>query len=435
MPGTYDPITQGHLLVAQAGLAEGDLVVLLPTAETFHKNPMPFDIRLHLVDRVTADQARLAVPSQGAWKELAKSSNSFSTRFYQHIREVNPQAKISLLIGNDVAQKTFSYVIMAVNPDEVLVTFRSDDPDSKDRSSPFLKFKNVKFLKQVGHGYSSTKVRTLLSSHTDLYFAEPEARLLDPNFQAVAGMVSPALAHEILDQGLYINKTANNSVAPLQLVHRWFKPKLTNLFMKMGIYERFKAAMVALVRYPDRKFIKINGQEYPLKKYLGSGLSADAYLMDYEGVTVAIKIPRTAAGRDSILRTIPVHLFAQQRVGITSPEIIAYDPEGAWIMSEFIEGKSLPKYIAENGGLPESIKADLRTMQNKVLQFSDKANVTLDFAPDNLIIRDGQVYLVDMGEVPSNHVINVRGPSLVERWISLYTSSPVSMNRCEAVFR
>jgi len=100
--GTFDPVHTGHLAIAAAALASGEVarVVFLPAATPPHKGGRPvrpFDERLHLLHLVCGSDPRLAVsPLEG---ELP--APSYTARTLETLVDRGEAAPIPLLMGAD----------------------------------------------------------------------------------------------------------------------------------------------------------------------------------------------------------------------------------------------------------------------------------------------------------------------------------------------
>ena len=431
MPGSFDPIMKSHLEGAVAALEHGDLVVILPVAKTFHKNTMPFPVRVHLADLATRQQSSIAVPTLGIWNRLAAEGSSISLDFYRQIKAINPNAKISLLVGQDLAEKALSYSILSIPWDKILVGLRyTSDPNSV-RLSPFLAKENVTFVKQNTLNLSSTKVRKFLATHLELYLADPTDESLSALREELYSMVPEEVADEILLKGLYIGSGGNNSITPFQRITKWIAQKITRLLIITNIYDIFKSATVSILAKKNLTHYTINGTSYALDRHLGSGLSADAYLLNYEGKKVVLKIARNNSGKISILKSISIHLWAQHRMHIKTPNIISYSENGDWLMSEFIEGPTLREHIRYNGGMSDEIRDKTLDIQKKALQMIQDSNIGLDFAVDNLIVKGSDVYMVDLGPISLSHAQEKMNSKVIDLWISQYK---VSAGKCIDLF-
>ncbi len=415
MPGTYDPFSLGHLETAELTLraVNADLVIILPTGSPLVKRPLPFETRVQMLETVLERHPSLAYPTGLVWRKLAKSFNPFNS-FAARIRELNPRAEIDLVVGQDVAEDNLSFVLRFTHPDQTFVVPR--DSEKSYQLPKNLVYRNVHLLPDGPSGISSSKARSFLHENLDLYFADRSSPEFKAKFAELSKLLDPATIDLILNRGLYLDTQVDNHMTPMSGVKNWASRKAVTILKSLHLFEEVKSIAVKRVRNNTLDEIVIGDKHFEVQKYLGSGLGADVYLINVNGIDVAIKIARDDKGREVNKRTINVQKWAQTKFQIRSPELLAFDPEGNWIMSEFIKGQSLPASIVENGGLDSRTRDSILDLHARALEMSKLSLINLDIAPDNIIIRDGEAYLVDLGPIPVGSKMDQDGRVMLELW-------------------
>lgn len=419
-PGTFDPVTYGHLKTGESTLRQtgADLLIFIPGFAPSHKDPLPFAQRTNLLELVLENNPQIAYAKDSQWEEIAASEGS-AAKFIQNIRELNPRCKISLLVGQDVAEKPYSPVLIHSNADEILVSPRTSSEGSV-RISPSLFRKNLKILNEVVSGYSSSSVRSLLGPHIELYLLEKEAREKLPAYQQLLELIPQSVLDEILARGLFVDQGYYSRASLWKTLKKSLVGHFKEYLFSINFYEKYKNLMVRARSRPNLKTVKINERTYDIKKYLGSGRSTDAYLINFEGVDVAIKIAKNEKGRRNIMRASRVHQWSQAKFNVSGPRLIDFDPGGAWLISDFIDGQDIAIYLKQNGTFSERVKESIIELHREVLRIESESHFVLDFAPDNIIIRDSRAYLVDFDPIPPGRKINNDGLALLNRWEMLY---------------
>lgn len=399
MPGSFDPFTKGHLAVAESAinLNFADIVIILPTSAPIHKEVLPYDLRVQLIEDTIAEMPNLYVPSSHTWRDLAKAGSSTSTEFYKALRHSNPLAELSVLVGQDVAEKIYSHVLLATRPDQILVVLREKE---EIKLSPLIDRKKIKILPKKTD-FSSTQVRTLLANYPQIYFEDSPGEEVTSARQALKTLMHPEAVNRIVSQGLYLGRSKDNKVSFFGKVYQGLAQRMTDQLLKWGLYDKFKEIAISLLAQKNSAEIKALPNRFQITRYLGSGLSNDVFVIQIEGQKYVLKVARNKKARETILGTIPVHQWAQ-RFGINTPQIQEFDAEGAWMVTEFIEGVSLKEY-AQKQALSNPLRKEFATIQGLVQQMAEESNIVLDFAPDNLIVKKDKIYLVDLGPVPGVH--------------------------------
>jgi tRNA A-37 threonylcarbamoyl transferase component Bud32 len=95
------------------------------------------------------------------------------------------------------------------------------------------------------------------------------------------------------------------------------------------------------------------------------------------------------ASNDTFTEEINAYAFLKQ-LGVSVPELIAYDLEQEIIIKQFIQGPTILELIQQGMMDPLFI--------SKMKDFADflkNKNINIDYHPSNFIIRDGFIYYLD----------------------------------------
>jgi tRNA A-37 threonylcarbamoyl transferase component Bud32 len=106
-------------------------------------------------------------------------------------------------------------------------------------------------------------------------------------------------------------------------------------------------------------------------------------------------------------------------VHLSSPHLIAFDPEGNWELSELIRGESLEKFLARGGRPSAELRASIRRIFEQAVEMKHRLSVTLDLAPDNLLIVGERVVLVDLGPISTPSTLAENFERTMTHWESL----------------
>ncbi len=445
MPGTYDPVSLGHIETAEISLkASGaDLVIILPTGSPVHKKPQPFEVRVQLIDAALNRHPNLTYPLDGEWAALSQGFNPFNA-FYKKIREINPNVQIDLVVGQDVAESSLPYLLFLIHPDETLVVPR--DHAENYHLPRNLAARNVHLMPEGPAGISSSKARSYIHHNLDLYFADRTSPEIQFKLSELSKLIAPSSIEVILGRGLYLDTLDNNHATPLSGLKNWTSRKAISMLKSIGLFENTKAMVVKLKRHKNLMTVKIGEEIFPVKKYLGSGLEADVFVIEKNGVEIAIKMARNKKGRETNKRIVNVQHWAKMKFQIDSPEILAFDPEGQWILSEYIKGPSLEAYIKTHDHLDAGVAKSVLDLHSKALAMANLSLIKLDIAPDNIVVRDGTAYLVDMGPIPVDAIMEQNGKAMLEFWEHKFApKTPLKMpwsrtsfivsNSCQLLFK
>ncbi len=196
MPGTFDPVTSGHIGLAQLpiqlGLAD---MTILTIGENPTKNPAPRVRRLAFLEKAAKNIKSVFYPEEGT--ELY---NTFRDKSFfgivKKIREINPNAQILCLAGNDVAAKLWSSTLfqISIRPSEWLIALRKGY--EAESLSLLFKVMSHEIISPDLPKISSSMVKNVLADHPE-YYANPEE-----NRSAIPG-IAPEVLEDILRTGTY----------------------------------------------------------------------------------------------------------------------------------------------------------------------------------------------------------------------------------------
>ncbi len=388
-PGTFDPFNLGHQDTAETVIERNmaDLVILLPNPTHIEKTPLPVPLRLNLIHEVHSEDARIVYP-KGDWEKFTDSAQDFMAR----VREINPNAKISVVVGQDITESkiTMLNLYRKFRPQEFVAIGRAGIA-VEEKNWP-VPVRAMAEREGAERSASSTKVREFLIQNKDLYGQEniPKERI-------ASKLVDERVARKIFRDGMYIDQIDSTKSGVVDHL----AGQLNRVGYRLGIRSYIRELLVSLMKNPDLKSYTINGKVLEVEKHLGSGLNGDAYLVKMGEEKFVLKVAKP--GEKKSLKVIrqdqPVREFLEKHTTIHLPKLIDMDPIGAWTLSEFIDGNSLEKVLKENGGeIPAYLRSNLKALYTEADRFRRSSGVNLDISVDNIFVRkNGEVVLVDPG--------------------------------------
>lgn len=428
-PGTFDPVTLGHLSVVENALAAGlDAVIVLPASKPLHKTPLDFGIRIKLWDLMAKDHPKILVPSQGVFREIEENRGVSGREFHQHLLALNPSIKTYMLAGPDVLRKRRTQLIWqrAFQPSGWFVALR---PQFHWPMPKFLLGLPIQIINDDDKGYSSSEARRQLKENFQLYFSSREAQT-----ESCPRSLDVRVCHEIYGRGLYIGKEVETKLTLLQSLHKKLARAVVLTLERTGQFHWYK-------RYLIRGRLKNAPSEEPTPHELGfntpvkltkleSGMSATAYRMELEGQSdsLVVKIPHGQERyRRAMVRTIETSLWLKHKRILPIADLVDYDPDGRWALYKYVQGPSLETVLRlSTGRLGETSEmnarrmASLRKMYEQVHVLSSESGIYLDFAPDNIVFSGDEAVLIDLGQIgfpPSK----ISFDDLMKRWLSVYS--------------
>lgn len=385
--GTYDPFTYGHENMGISIRKElpFDCVLYLPTKETPHKISSPIRTRYEMLEAALKNEEGLFYPS---WDDIELSPKDYVSK----MREFSKDKKVYAVLGSDLSDKNYMYYInkYRLDPDGYIITGRGDEVQVASA------FKNKPHhVIHPDNSTSSTKARTWFAERPETYFAKGLKAEELP-----AQILREDVSRYILKNGLYLGSDGVTT----RSVFRMAKTAFTTGLNQVGLYHPLRQVMVNKHKQDQLTEIEIEGKKYPLKKHLGSGLTADAYVFEYEGQQMVVKIANQRPNSPfSIKQDVLIGEWLNDKTSIKVPEIHFVDPDGKFKVATKVGGESLGEYLKRvNGALEPSVEMQLRSAVDDMLKLSKTTNIKLDLSVDNIKIWNGKVYLIDAGPIPSD---------------------------------
>lgn len=404
IPGTFDPFTNGHEAMGKeiTKTLPFDCVLYIPSQDTPHKTPSPFQSRYDMVEAALRDSDSLFYPAQ---EDLLLSPKEY----IEKLRASMGSKKMFAVMGSDLSPNNHMYWINRFkrNPDGYIFTGRDGETVKVAES-----FKQRPYhIVYPGNSLSSTTVRKWFQANDEIYFSGDKAAAMAPD-----ELIHPRVSQYIVDHGMYFASPSETKRTLGKVVTSTVQ-KAVN---KLGLFDAIREVLVKKHSQSKLTSIEIDGQSYPLKRHLGAGLTADAYIIHYKGEDLVVKIANQRPhSPNSILSEIRVSTWLDKKTGIRVPEIIDVDPEGKWKVSRFVGGESLGEYLKRTNGVMEaSVEAEVRKSVEEMIALSKKTNVKLDLSVDNLKIWNGKVYLIDPGPIPPHASHPQSYAEFYQRWTS-----------------
>lgn len=385
--GTYDPFTFGHENMGSSIRKDTDFdcVVYLPTQDPPHKIATPLQTRYEMLEAALKEEDGLFYPTQEDLKLSPKD-------YVKKMRGLSKENTVYAVLGSDLSPKNHMYYIneFRLNPDGYIITGRNEEPEI------------AKAFKGKPHhvvypqsSFSSTQARK--------WFVEKPGTYFNP------GIPAKELPHEILrdpvsryiiDNGLYLGTDGVTTRGPLRMI----KTAVTGTLNELGLFHPLREMLVDKHKQDKLTHIQIDGKSYELKKHLGSGLTADAYVFHKDGEDLVVKIANQRPNsKASIKQDVLVGEFVNFRTSIKVPDVHYMDPDGQFKVTTKIGGESLGEYLKRvNGVIEPGVDAQLRSAVADMVNLSKKTNIKLDLSVDNLKIWNGKVYLIDAGPIPAD---------------------------------
>ncbi|WPU65994.1 hypothetical protein [Peredibacter starrii] len=401
--GTYDPFTYGHEYMGKAIIEKlpFDCVVYLPTQDPPHKIASPFQTRYEMLEAALKDKPNYFYPAQEDTKLSPKA-------YVEKLKTLGQQKEVFAVLGSDLSPQTKMYYIneFRLGPDGYIVTGRG--AGEKVEIADAFKNKPLHVV-EVPESYSSTQARKWFVQNDDVYFAKDVPAERYPN-----DILNPEVSKYIKENGLYLGTDGVTTRSPARIL----KTAVTSGLDKVGLFHPLREILVNKNKQDVLTEIVIDGKTYPLKKHLGSGLTADAYIFEFEGQNHVIKIandrPRSGF---AIAQDVKIGQWLNQKTSIKVPDVQAMDPQGKWKITTLVGGESLGDYLQKNNGYIEPhIEKQLRQAVDDMIKLSKKTNIKLDLSVDNLKIWNGKVYLIDAGPIPADVKHPMSYDEFTKRW-------------------
>lgn len=171
-PGSFNPIHNGHLAIAEAALAEGSeevWMVVSPQNPHKHVNELwPFPERLEMVRLVTAHHPR--IKASDCENNLPRPS--YTIRTLEYLKENFPQHQFRLLIGGDNLEKFHHWKEWEriIESYGLIVYPRSSGPTEEFSDHP-----NIQLIHQPLLNISASDIRKRVSERQSIHQLVPDA--------------------------------------------------------------------------------------------------------------------------------------------------------------------------------------------------------------------------------------------------------------------
>lgn len=417
--GTYDPFTNGHKIMGQEIVKNlpFDCVVYLPTQDPPHKIASPFQTRYEMIEAALKGDPNLFYPSAEDLKLNPKD-------YVKKLKSYGGAREVYAVLGSDLSPKNMMYFInkFRLEPDGHIITGRGDEEIKIAKAFERKPYHVV----PINESYSSTQARTWFVKNDDVYFTKDVDPARFPN-----NILDPEVSKYIKDNGLYLGTDGITTRSPGRMI----KTQANALLDQAGLFHPLRKILVNKNKQDVLTEIVIDGKTYPLRKHLGSGLTADAYVFNFDGKDHVIKIANERLKSSaSILQDVKIGNWLNQKTSIQVPEVHEFHPEGKWKISTLVGGESLGEYLVKNKGVMEPhIENALRAAVNDTLELSAKTNIKLDLSLDNLKIWNGKVYLIDAGPIPADVKHPMSYEDYTKKWSS-HAKVKIS-NKCSNVLK
>lgn len=408
--GTFDPVTLGHIGTADAAINEGDVdyVIMIPTETTLGKMPLPLHLRQEMAQIAARGHDNILIPTEEQIR-LFFSMKKGAAAWIAKLAEANPDAaaalkarppKVMALVGDDKSASTLSTMIIKreIRPEGWIVSPRDELTENAGPGVYNLSGEVIQ-LKTAPAGISSTQAKQQLLESPGNYFVKGST---------IVETLDPAVETFIRQKGLYLDRVPTRSTTIGGALKREFRYKfLTPTLNKLGFYD-WARNFILISRRPEFP-AQAPGSDhgFVIKRRLGGGLVSDAYLVEIDGQDAVLKIyrdPKTAAAE--IERDTRIQRWLDEKTKIRVPELYVSDPQDGYTVTEYIPGPTIAEHLAQpEGKIPEAAVPDLHVLVSEAGRIQHDSGIRLDLRSDNVIIHDGQPYLVDLGTrgVPDPH--------------------------------
>ena len=259
--GTYDPFTNGHEILGKEILKrlEFDCVVYLPTGNPPHKIASPLQTRYDMMEAALKNEPGLFYPEMDDLKISPKDYVDKLKNFGGEKR------KVFAVLGSDLSPQNRMYYInrFRLDPDGYIIAGRGTEDIQIAEA-----FKNRPYhVLPVDESYSSTQARKWFTANDHVYFKQ--GGLGD---EYPSKVLKKDVAQYIADHGLYLGSDGVTTRSPGRILKTGFTQGLN----KVGLFQPLRKIMVNANAQAEMTEIMIDDVAYPLKKHLGSGLTADA---------------------------------------------------------------------------------------------------------------------------------------------------------------
>ncbi len=255
---------------------------------------------------------------------------------------------------------------------------------------------------------SGENIRGFLSQNPDQYFSR--------NLALSPSGYDSRVYERILQQGFYMGQRPGTGSFVNRAVN-W----MGSVVIDTGVFDRIKHVVNDLRARPNRREFNTGSETLRLQRPLGAGAQAAAYITQVDGRDVVIKIAKDMNfSREMMWNSVLNHRWLTQTSTIQVPGLIAYDPEGRWITTEFAPGTQLDRFIANNNGqIPPHIEQELRKFYEEAQRISRQNNIVLDINTQNIFVtQEGKLVLVDFGPLPASQRLAATYDDIRALWMT-----------------
>lgn len=198
MGGSFDPVHEGHLNLARAALASGEVdhVVFLPTGNPPHKPDMAtckLD-RLRMVELAVGEEQGMSVSRE----EIDRGGVIYTIDTLNNLEKRMPDSRFVYLIGADTlrALETWRRIDEVIHHCDFLVMMREGE--------------TRKDVQRLAEGWAArgAQIRFLTAPRMDV--SSTQIRHLVEEGRPIGGLVPEAVAAYIASRGLYRDRLGKN---------------------------------------------------------------------------------------------------------------------------------------------------------------------------------------------------------------------------------
>ncbi len=351
--GTFDPVHNGDLAAAEKIVKEGgaDAVLLMPVTPPTTQPGESAENRVRLIERAAMGSEVLSYPQSSGLQTAYLTQAAYQEEaLLREIRRINPSIQIEVRRRDAANDKL------------------SADIQENLRLEP---------------GFYGDSKRMRDGPHA---LAVPEE-----------------VGHFIQSHAVYLNSIR---LPPLTEEEVAIRKETVLIYKELEDRRRGGGAAVKkkyaeALASKDVKELNLGGKVYPVIKWIGSGSVANAYLVkDGDRVLVAKIANHLSESAELSRQTVAAHIWLAKNGSLRTADLVAYDPTGAWILTSFVQGPTLTKWLRANPNLSPEQDSMLRDFYEKTREIQRVSNLHLDIAPDNIIMERGVPVLVDTGPLP-----------------------------------